>query len=83
MYGVAGPTGLCLAQLLKHNGASHVVIAAPQGLKMDLAKSLEAGDEYVELSREDPAAQFQKLKDDNPYGFDIVVEVCRFQRRRL
>lgn len=41
---------------------------------MDLAKSLEAGDEYVALSRQDPSAQFEKLKKENPYGFDIVVE---------
>ena len=41
---------------------------------MDLAKKLGAGDEYVELSRKDPQAQFKKLKEDNPYGFDIVVE---------
>lgn len=73
MFG-AGPTGLCLAQLLKHNGGSHVIIAAPGGLKMDLAKKLEAADEYVELSRSNPEAQFQALKDANPYGFDIVVE---------
>lgn len=49
-------------------------MAAPEGLKMDLAKSLEAGDEYVALSRQDPSAQFEKLKKENPYGFDIVVE---------
>ena len=51
-----------------------MVVVAPEGLKMDLAKSLDAGDEYVALSRQDPSAQFQKLKDENPYGFDIVVE---------
>ena len=51
-----------------------MVGVAPEGLKMDLAKSLDAGDEYVALSRQDPSAQFQKLKDENPYGFDIVVE---------
>jgi threonine dehydrogenase-like Zn-dependent dehydrogenase len=79
MFG-AGPTGLCLAQLLKHNGGSHVVIAAPGGLKMDLAKKLEAADEYIELSRSNPEAQFQAIKDANPYGFDIVVEVCRVRR---
>ncbi|GMF73650.1 unnamed protein product [Aspergillus oryzae] len=62
----AGPTGLC--------GGCRVVVAAPEGLKMDLAKSLEAGDEYVALSRQDPSAQFEKLKKENPYGFDIVVE---------
>jgi D-arabinitol dehydrogenase (NADP+) len=73
MFG-AGPTGLVLAQLLKLNGGCKVVIAAPEGLKMELAKSLGAGDEYVELSRKDPSAQFAKLKAENPYGFDIVVE---------
>lgn len=76
MFG-AGPTGLCLAQLLKLNGGSHVVIAAPEGLKMELAKSLDAADEYVELSRTDSQAQFEQIKKDHPYGFDIVVEVCR------
>lgn len=73
MFG-AGPTGLCLAQLLKQNGGSHVVIAAPGGLKMDLARKLDAADEYIELSRENPQAQFDQLKKDHPYGFDIVVE---------
>ncbi|KAA8894111.1 chaperonin 10-like protein [Sphaerosporella brunnea] len=73
MFG-AGPTGLCLSQLLKHNGGSHVVIAAPEGLKMELAKKLNAADEYIELSRNNPEAQFQAIKDANPYGFDIVVE---------
>ncbi|EKD12815.1 NADP-dependent mannitol dehydrogenase [Drepanopeziza brunnea f. sp. 'multigermtubi' MB_m1] len=65
MFG-AGPTGL--------NGGCHVVVAAPEGLKMDLAKKLDAGDSYIELSRKDPEVQFAKLKEDHPYGFDIVVE---------
>jgi len=73
MFG-AGPTGLMLTQMLRLNGGCHVVIAAPEGLKMNLAKSLEAADEYVELSRKDPGPQFEKLKSENPYGFDIVVE---------
>jgi D-arabinitol dehydrogenase (NADP+) len=50
------------------------VIAAPEGLKMDLAKSLDAGDEYISLSRSEPEVQFNKIKADTPYGFDIVVE---------
>ena len=57
-----------LAQLLRLNGGCHVVIAAPQGLKMDLAKKLDAGDVYVELSRTNPEEQFKKIKDENPYG---------------
>ncbi|KAJ5540508.1 alcohol dehydrogenase [Penicillium frequentans] len=71
----AGPTGLMLAQLLRQNGASHLVIAAPGGLKMELAKSLNAADEYVELPRGDAAiAMLEKLEAENPYGYDIVVE---------
>jgi D-arabinitol dehydrogenase (NADP+) len=73
MFG-AGPTGLVLTQMLRQNGGCHVVVAAPEGLKMELAKSLDAADEYVELSRKDPSAQFEKIKQENPYGFDIVVE---------
>jgi D-arabinitol dehydrogenase (NADP+) len=60
-----------LAQLLKQNGGCQVTIAAPAGLKMDLAKSLDAADHYIELSRSDPESQFAKLKSENPYGFDI------------
>ncbi|KKA21634.1 Alcohol dehydrogenase, zinc-containing [Rasamsonia emersonii CBS 393.64] len=70
----AGPTGLVLAQMLRLNGGCRVVVAAPEGQKMELAKKLGAGDEYVALSRTNPEAQFEKLKADNPYGFDIVVE---------
>ncbi|CAK7204188.1 hypothetical protein SEUCBS139899_006942 [Sporothrix eucalyptigena] len=72
----AGPTGLMLAQMLRENGGSRTVIAAPAGMKMDLAKSLGAADEYVELPRDKDAAAaaLAKLHTDNPYGFDIVVE---------
>jgi len=70
----AGPTGLMLSQLLKMNGASKVVIAANKGIKMDIAKDLEAGDVYVELDRQNPKPQWDKLKEDHPFGFDIVVE---------
>ncbi|RAK99307.1 zinc-dependent alcohol dehydrogenase family protein [Aspergillus ibericus CBS 121593] len=72
----AGPTGLMLAQLLRQNGGCHTVIAAPGGLKMDLARSLDAADEYVELPREADAAgvRMEQLRGEHPYGFDIVVE---------
>lgn len=72
----AGPTGLVLAQLLKLNGASKVVIAANKGIKTDIAKSLDAGDVYIELDRDDADAQWAKIKQDYPYGFDVVV--CPF-----
>lgn len=69
----AGPTGIILSQLLKVNGASKVVLAANKGIKMDIARKLDAADVYVELDRENPESQWKKLKEDNPYGFDIVV----------
>jgi len=76
----AGPTGLILAQLLKLNGAARVVIAANKGIKMDIAKQLEAGDEYIEIDRQNPDPQWAKLKADNPYGFDIVVEATGVEK---
>ena len=76
----AGPTGLILAQLLKQNGASRVVIAANKGIKMNIAKELEAGDEYLELDRQNPGPQWEKLKADNPYGFDVVVEATGVEK---
>lgn len=76
----AGPTGLILAQLLKLNGASRVVIAANKGIKMDIAKQLDCGDEYIELDRQNPEAQWKALKDGNPYGFDVVVEATGVEK---
>ncbi|KAF7966715.1 hypothetical protein HWV62_37275 [Athelia sp. TMB] len=70
----AGPTGLILAQLLKLNGASRVVVAANKGVKTQIAKDLHAADEYVELDRDHPEEQWAKLRTDNKYGFDVVIE---------
>lgn len=41
---------------------------------MELAKKLQCADEYIDLDREEPAAQWAALKEDYPYGFDVVVE---------
>ncbi|KAF8273130.1 NADP+-dependent D-mannitol dehydrogenase [Lactarius quietus] len=76
----AGPTGLVLAQLLKLNGARKVTLAANKGIKMDIAKQLDAADEYIELDRQNPGAQWAKLKEDNPYGFDVVVEATGVEK---
>jgi D-arabinitol dehydrogenase (NADP+) len=69
----AGPTGLILAQLLKLNGAAKIVIVSNKGTKMELAKKLGAADVYVELDRQNPEPQWEQLKKDYPYGFDVVV----------
>lgn len=76
----AGPTGLCMAQLLKLNGAAKVVIAANDGMKMDIAEKLNCGDEYVRLKRgggEEVEAQWKKIKEDYPREFAVWVD-CVF-----
>ncbi|KAG6916427.1 N-terminal acetyltransferase A complex catalytic subunit ard1 [Tephrocybe rancida] len=70
----AGPTGLILAQLLKLNGASKVVIAANKSIKTRVAQELDCGDEYIELDRDNPEPQWAELRKTHPYGFDVVVE---------
>ncbi|KAI0088735.1 hypothetical protein BDY19DRAFT_993578 [Irpex rosettiformis] len=47
---------------------------------MDIAKQLEAGDEYVELDQQNPGLQWEKLKTDSPYGFDAVVEATGVEK---
>jgi len=76
----AGPTGLILSQLLKLNGARKVTLAANKGIKTEIAKKLNAADEYIELDRQNPGAQWAKLKEDNPYGFDVVVEATGVEK---
>jgi D-arabinitol dehydrogenase (NADP+) len=53
--------------------ASRVVITANKGIKIKIAKELGAGNEYIELDRHNPQAQWEKIKQENPYGFDVVV----------
>jgi D-arabinitol dehydrogenase (NADP+) len=65
--------GIILAQLLKLNGASRVVIVANKGIKTQIARQLDAGDEYIELERDDPHSQWAKIKEDYKEGFDVVV----------
>jgi len=58
---------------LKLNGASKVVIAANKGIKTRIAQELGAGDDYIELDRDDPSLQWNKMKEDYKHGFDVVV----------
>jgi D-arabinitol dehydrogenase (NADP+) len=69
----AGPSGLLLAQLLRHGGAGRLVVAAPTASKLALAKEL-AADETVLVDRNDTAASVQELKRLAPNGFDVVVD---------
>jgi D-arabinitol dehydrogenase (NADP+) len=67
----SGPTGLLLAQLLMHNGAARVTVAAPTPFKLEVARRLGI-DETVEIPR-DPAAAYEILRAHRPGGFDNVV----------
>ena len=71
----SGPTGLLLAQLIAHGGASSVTVAAPSRFKLDTAESLGV-DRTVQLDRSDPEGNLRRLREQSPRGdgFDIVVE---------
>ena len=47
---------------------------------MDIAKRINPADGYVELDRQHPEAQSKDLKDNNPYGFDVVVEATGVEK---
>jgi D-arabinitol dehydrogenase (NADP+) len=70
----AGPSGLLLAQLLLHGGASRVVVAAPSEFKLELARSFGI-DETVLVDRSNPAETAHKLRSLAPDGYDVAVDV--------
>lgn len=49
------------------------MIVANKGIKTQIAQQLDAGDEYVELERDDPHSQWAKIKEDYKDSFDVVV----------
>lgn len=74
-----------MAQLLKLNGASRIVIAANKGIKTNIARQLEVADDYIEIDRdsEDQDSQWAGIKDKYPYGFDAVVSISSVLWDRL
>jgi threonine dehydrogenase-like Zn-dependent dehydrogenase len=65
----AGPMGLLLVQVMRHNGASQVVIAEKQPERLALARKLGATATVA------PGPdQAQALKELAPYGFAIVID---------
>lgn len=69
----AGPSGLLLAQLLRHGGAGRLTVAAPTQSKLDKAREF-AADETVLVDREDFGATVARLHELAPSGFDVVVD---------
>jgi D-arabinitol dehydrogenase (NADP+) len=71
----AGPTGLLLAQLIAHGGASSITVAGPTKFKLETAERLGV-DATVLIDRSDADANLRRLREQSPRGdgFDIVVE---------
>ena len=69
----SGTTGLLLAQLLVHGGASRVTVAGPTLFKLELAESFGV-DRVVQVSRRDPDATRATLTSLNPAGYDVAID---------
>jgi D-arabinitol dehydrogenase (NADP+) len=68
-----GPTGIILAQMIKHCGAARLVAADPGQFKLDLVSRLGA-DNVVCVDRQDSSVHRKKIKNLQPRGFDIIVD---------
>jgi D-arabinitol dehydrogenase (NADP+) len=77
MFGT-GPTGLILAQLLKHAGAGNVVVVASDIRKLEVAKELGV-DHTVQMDRSNYSKHEKELLELFPKGFDIVVDATGAQ----
>ena len=65
----AGPIGLTLMQLIKHRGASRVVVVERRSSRIELAKTLGA-DVIVQAD----GTEADALRELSPTGFDVVVD---------
>ena len=65
----AGPMGLLLLQVLRHSGASRVVVVEKQPERLELARQLGAT-AAVTVGPDQAGA----LKELAPYGFSIVID---------
>lgn len=72
MFG-AGPTGIVLAQLLRHAGASNLVIVGSDSKKLDLVKRLARAD-TIALDRSNYALHTEQINEKYPLGFDVVID---------
>lgn len=72
MFG-AGPTGIILAQLLKHGGAGNLVVAAPSKFKLDILNELGIT-QTVQMDRNDSSVHEKQIKSMFPRGFDIIID---------
>jgi len=75
----AGPTGLLLAQLLRHGGAAEIVIADLSPAKLALAETY-AGAKTLLVRRDDPQAHLREITALHPRGYNIVVDATGVSR---
>lgn len=68
-----GPNAQILSQLLARGGASSVTVAAPSPHNLDVAVRNGATHAVI-TDHADFAASFEELLDDQPSGFDVVVD---------
>ena len=69
----SGTTGLLLAQLLIHGGASRLTVAGPTAFKLDLARSFGV-DRVLHVSRDDVEGTIARLRDAAPGGYDVAID---------
>lgn len=69
----SGTTGLLLAQLLLHGGASRVTVAGPTMFKLRLAASFGV-DRVVQVSRRDADGTIATLTSLAPDGYDVAID---------
>jgi D-arabinitol dehydrogenase (NADP+) len=68
-----GPNAQILSQLLARGGAASVTVAAPSPHNLDVAVRNGATHAVI-TDNNDFAASFEELLDDQPSGYDVVVE---------
>ena len=69
----AGPTGIILAQLLKHGGAANLVVAAPTKFKLDVLNDLGITDTIV-VDKNDAGKHQSQIMRRYLKGFDIIID---------
>lgn len=73
----AGPAGNLLAQMIKHGGASTVVVVAPTQFKLEVMNKL--GIEHtIRMDRENYVRHAHAVRTLVPEGFDVVIDTTGY-----
>jgi D-arabinitol dehydrogenase (NADP+) len=72
MFGT-GPTGIVLAQLLRHSGALNLVLVGSDPTKLALAGRLAQADTVL-MDRSNYQRHQQAINERYPRGFDVVID---------